>query len=82
MTPTAILERLQRAGLRVSERAGVLHAGPAALLTDGLREQIAANRAILLSEIERRRPAFVLELVELFPGSSVDHAVGGEHEAR
>lgn len=68
----ALLGFLQRAGLRLSERAGVLHAGPQEALTLPIRETLKQNRDEILSCLKGRRPAFVCELLGLFPGATVE----------
>jgi hypothetical protein len=75
-TPAAeILNRVERAGLTLRVKAGVLYVGPAARLTEPLRASIAKNKPALLEGLEQRQ-AFIDAMTEAFPGSTVELGTG------
>lgn len=51
MTPPAIMAALAAEGIRLTVKAGVLHAGPASRLLSRHREVIAARKDELISEL-------------------------------
>lgn len=71
MSPgTALLARLEAAGVTLREHEGVILAGPREAVTDDLRALIRSNKADLLAAIEARDP-FINDLLRLFPGSRI-----------
>lgn len=65
-----ILDRLEAAGAKLRRDGALLRAGPAAALSDALRDEIRANKDQLLAEIDRRT-AFVDDLLAVFDGATL-----------
>lgn len=67
---SALLKRLQAAGVTLREEQGVIMAGPRDAVTDAVRAEIRDNKAQLLAAI-CSRPPFINDLLRLFPGSRI-----------